>query len=211
MLEEHTRVMVVDDEEKVRNTLKRVLVEVGYDVAVAADGEGALYEISQHGADVVLLDIKMPGISGMDLLGTLAAKSPETGIIMMTGIHDVDTATEAMKKGADDYVTKPFDIDDMLLRMESAMDKRRALLNREAYVQELRCGATEQSEKTQGQFEELIQALAREQKLLLALASVYKGNTKKLVSKLPSELQESVRSFEEFRDALLRILKQKSS
>jgi len=124
MTGEQVRVLVVDDEEPVRNLLQRVLKEAGYDVVTAVNGQEALDKVSQLNAGVVLLDIKMPGMSGMEVLRQLTANRPETCVVMATAAGDAQTAVEAMKAGAYDYITKPFNRDDVVLKVQKAIEKR---------------------------------------------------------------------------------------
>ena len=124
MTEEQVRVLVVDDEETVRNLLERILKEVGYDVATAANGQEALAKMAELKPGVVLLDIKMPGMSGMEVLQQIRTNWPETCVVMATAAADVQTAVEAMTKGAYDYITKPFNRDDLLLKVQRAVEKR---------------------------------------------------------------------------------------
>ncbi len=124
MTEEQVRVLVVDDEEMIRNLLQRILKEVGYDVATAANGQEALAKIAELKPGVVLLDIKMPDMSGMEVLQQIRTNWPETCVVMATAAADVQTAVEAMTKGAYDYITKPFNQDDLLLKVQRAVEKR---------------------------------------------------------------------------------------
>ncbi len=207
MTEERERVLVVDDEEAVRNLLQRVLKEAGYSVVTAADGQEALYKVSLGEAKVVLLDIHMPGMSGIEVLQKLAADRTDYCVIMVTADVDLDTAIESLKIGAYDYITKPFDRDDVKQKVQQAILKwKRQLQEKRRYLQ-LGEGLTEKTQRMQEQFTELINSLAREHKLLHELAGRQAGGGKELLSKLPKELQEPISSIEEFRDALLRILR----
>jgi len=114
MTGEQVRVLVVDDEESVRNLLQRILEGPGYQVTTVANGKEALYKVSLGEVEVVLLDIKMPEMSGLEVLSKLSADSPDTCVIMVTSVIDTETAVEAMKMGAYDYIIKPFDRDDVL-------------------------------------------------------------------------------------------------
>ncbi|HHV61990.1 MAG TPA: sigma-54-dependent Fis family transcriptional regulator [Firmicutes bacterium] len=105
------RVLIVDDEPNMRRVLSDVLAEEGYEVAVAKNGnEGAEKGVSGR-FDVVVLDLKLPDCSGIDVLKKIRKGNPETAVIMMTAFSSVETAIEAMKLGAYDYITKPFKID----------------------------------------------------------------------------------------------------
>jgi len=207
MTEEQEKVLVVDDEESVRNLLKRILEKAGYQVFTAADGKEALYKVSLQDAKVVLLDMKMPAMSGMEVLRQLTAESLGYCVIMVTAVTDLETVVGAMKMGAYDYITKPFDPDEVKQKVQKAIQKWHRLLQEKHRYLELSRNVTEQTERMQAQFTELVQSLAREHKLLCELAARQPGGERLALSKLPRELQEPMSSVEEFRDALLRILR----
>jgi DNA-binding NtrC family response regulator len=126
------RVLVADDEESMRYFLRRGLVRSGFDVECVADGAKALASFDAHPADAAVLDLKMPGLDGLDVLAQLRAKHPEAVVVMMTAHGTIASAVEAMRRGAIDYVTKPFELDELVLILERAL-QHRALLreNRE--------------------------------------------------------------------------------
>lgn len=207
MAAEQVRILAVDDEEVVRNLLQRTLAEAGYDVTTAADGEEALSAVSQGEVKVVLLDIKMPGMSGIEVLGKLTTDWPDICVIVVTAVVDTQTAVEALKMGAYDYITKPFNRDNVVRKVQEAIEKwNYQLQDRRRYLQ-LKESITEQTQRMQEQFMELLNSLTREQKLLHKLATMQAKDSKSLLSELPPELQEPISSVEEFRDALLRILR----
>jgi DNA-binding NtrC family response regulator len=207
MAAEQVRILVVDDEEVVRNLLQRTLTEAGYDVTTAADGEEALSAVSQGEVEVVLLDIKMPGMSGIEVLGKLTTDWPDICVIVVTAVVDTQTAIEALKMGAYDYITKPFNRDNIVRKVQEAIEKwNYQFQDRRRYLQ-IKENITEQTQRMQEQFMELLNSLTREQKLLHKLATMQAKDSKSLLSELPPELQEPVSSVEEFRDALLRILR----
>jgi len=123
MAGERERILVVDDEESVRTLLKRTLTEAGYDVVTAANGQEALDKVSQLQVRVVLSDIKMPGISGIEVLRKLTADYPDICVIMATAVADTQTAVDVMKLGAYDYIGKPFNRDDLVMRVRKAIEK----------------------------------------------------------------------------------------
>ena len=108
------RILVVDDELVVRDSLKEWLVEEGFSVDMAASGAEALDQLSRHAYQLMLLDIKMPGMDGVEVLQTAKENSPDLHVIMMTAYATVETAVEAMKIGALDYLIKPFDPETMI-------------------------------------------------------------------------------------------------
>jgi len=123
------RVLVVDDEENLRLVLRTLLRRHGYEVETAESGEDALGMVDSFGPDVVLTDVRMPKMGGLDLLTTLKAKGNEATVIVMSAYGNMDLALEAMKAGAYDYVQKPFKPDEVVLALRKA--EERELLRRE--------------------------------------------------------------------------------
>ena len=103
------KVLVVDDEANLRKVLATMLRRTGYDVTVAADGEQGLAEFLKYGADIVVTDLVMPKMGGMELLRSVNSSNPDVPVIIITAHGTVDSAVEAIKLGAFDYITKPFD------------------------------------------------------------------------------------------------------
>ncbi|HXN30255.1 MAG TPA: sigma-54 dependent transcriptional regulator [Polyangiaceae bacterium] len=120
------RVLVVDDEENIRLVLRTLLKKNGYDVEVADSGEAALAALDSFDPDVILTDVRMPKMGGLDLLGALKAKQHPATVIVMSAYGNVDLAIEAMKAGAYDYVGKPFKPDEIVLALRKA-EEREAL------------------------------------------------------------------------------------
>ncbi|MBI1723282.1 MAG: sigma-54-dependent Fis family transcriptional regulator [Gemmatimonadetes bacterium] len=117
------RVLVVEDDVVVRRLLSKVLTDEGYQTVEAASGEEALTELGKHLFDAVLLDLNLPGIQGMDVLAVGPTVQTDTPFIVMTAFGSVDTAVEAMKNGAFDYVSKPFRTDELLLTLRRAHEE----------------------------------------------------------------------------------------
>jgi two-component system response regulator PilR (NtrC family) len=118
------RVLIVDDEKSMREFLSIVLKKEGHDVTAAAHGPEALSLIDKEIYDLVISDIKMPGLSGLDLLKAVKAVSPSTIVLMMTAFASTETAVEAMREGAYDYLTKPFKIDEVKLLVKNALERK---------------------------------------------------------------------------------------
>jgi DNA-binding response OmpR family regulator len=118
-------ILVVDDDLELRENICEILVEAGFAVSLAASGEEALAGLEQQEFDVILLDLIMPGIGGMATLVQLKQRYPGCKVVMMTAFATVDNAVEAMRKGADDYVTKPFRIDDLLATVRRILEQAR--------------------------------------------------------------------------------------
>jgi nitrogen regulation protein NR(I) len=119
------RILVADDEDGVRWVLEKGLREAGYDVVVAKDGEAALRLAEGEPCDLVFLDVRMPGVDGLTVLGQLRASRPDALVIVMTAHGTMETAIQAMQRGAYDYLAKPFDVDEVLLLAERALSARR--------------------------------------------------------------------------------------
>jgi two-component system response regulator AtoC len=119
------RVLIIDDEKNMRHMLKVLLGKAGYGVESAADGASALQLMEQSDFDFVLCDIKMPRMDGMKLLENAKEKFPEKTYIMMSAYGTVETALEAMKEGAYDYISKPFKEDEVLLTLKKAEERER--------------------------------------------------------------------------------------
>jgi two-component system, NtrC family, response regulator AtoC len=117
------RVLVVDDEENIRLVLRTLLKKQGYDVEVADGGEAALAALEAFDPDVILTDVRMPRMGGLDLLGALKAKQHPATVIVMSAYGNVDLAIEAMKAGAYDYVSKPFKPDEIVLALRKAEER----------------------------------------------------------------------------------------
>ena len=200
------KVLVIDDEESIRGLLERILSKAGYSVIGAANGQEGLDKLPKENIDIALLDMKMPGMSGMEVLQQLSARWPEICVIMVTAVADVQTAVDAMKRGAYDYITKPFDQNDLIFKIQGGLEKRNLRLENERHQLELQQRIAEQTKQLQQNFTELVETLSREHALIYKLASSQRGG-KEAISRLPKELQKPMVSVEEFREALIRILK----
>ena len=121
------RILVVDDEELVRDFLKEALTRRSYHVDIAEDGKKAKAVLKEAAYDLVLTDLKMPGVSGLDLLRFVKAHDPDTQVIMMTAYGTIENAVEAMRLGAFEYITKPFTSGEIELVLDKAIEHRRLL------------------------------------------------------------------------------------
>jgi DNA-binding NtrC family response regulator len=132
------QILVVDDEESITFLLKTELEELGgYDVDVALNGTEAINLLQSKIYDIVLLDIKMPRVSGIDVLRFINEHAPTTQVIMLTNIVDYKTAIETMKLGAYDFVSKPYDTDQLLATMSRALDRRQLVIDKKVMYNEL--------------------------------------------------------------------------
>ena len=115
------RVLVVDDERRQRDILQMILESEGYETTAAGNGRQALQAARSQPFDVVLTDLKMPDMNGIELLTELLASQPGLCVTLMTAHGTIDSAVDAMKKGAFDYLTKPLEKDEVLLVLRRAM------------------------------------------------------------------------------------------
>lgn len=117
------KILIVDDEKAIRRTLKEILEYEKYEVEEAEDGEIGLSKIEKNNYDVVILDVKMPKKDGLEVLGDMQQKGIDTPVIVLSGHGNTDTAVEAVRKGAFDYISKPPDLNRLLITVRNAMDK----------------------------------------------------------------------------------------
>jgi cyclic di-GMP phosphodiesterase len=118
------RLLVVDDEESIRSAIGIFLKSRGYDVAVAKNGAEALELLQKEKFDAMLCDVRMPGMSGIDVVPRAIEFRPDIAVLMLTAVNDAPTATEALAHGAMDYLMKPIELDDLAKAVERAMRKR---------------------------------------------------------------------------------------
>lgn len=114
-------VLVVDDEDALRTVLTSELSNEGYEVRNASDGDEAITELQKAKYDLVLLDIKMPRVNGFEVLKFIKEQQPKTKVVMLTGFADLKNAIESKKLGADDFVSKPYDLVDLLTTIERVL------------------------------------------------------------------------------------------
>ncbi len=153
-------ILIVDDEEAIRRLLHQKLSGVGYRCVEAGSAEQTLDELRNNTVELVVLDIKMPDKPGTELLPELIARYPDTAMIMATAIVDTDIAIQCMRQGAYDYLTKPFNLDEVVLSVNRALEKRRLELENRDYQQHLEQKVEEQARKIRDAFLSAITALA---------------------------------------------------
>lgn len=133
------KILIVDDEAPVREMLKRGLVQMGgFSVEVAQDGPEAIEKVEKDVFDLVLTDLKMPEIDGIDLLKMIKGMRPEVMVILMTAYGSIETAVEAMKMGANDYITKPIDLNELLIHISKAQKESLLLKENQLLRMEVR-------------------------------------------------------------------------
>lgn len=117
-------ILIIDDEKSIRNTLKDILEYEKYVIDEAEDGESGLAKIKANKYDLVMCDIKMPKMDGLDVLKQTIAVGIETPMVMISGHGTIETAVEAIKNGAFDFISKPFDLNRLLITVRNAIDKK---------------------------------------------------------------------------------------
>src|SRR6195256_196343 len=118
-----SNILIIDDEKAIRKTLTEILSYEGYKIDEASDGEEGLKRFSEKAYDIVLCDIKMPKLDGIEFLEKAKEINGDVPVIMISGHGNIDTAVEAVKKGAFDYISKPPDLNRLLITIRNAMDK----------------------------------------------------------------------------------------
>jgi two-component system, NtrC family, response regulator AtoC len=167
------RVLVVDDEENIRLVLRTLLKKNGYEVEVADSGEAALALVDAFGPDVIITDVRMPKMSGLDLLATLKAKNALATVIVMSAYGSIDLALEAIQAGAYDYVSKPFKPDEVILTLRKA--EERETLRRENR-------ALKEQISQQAQFESMLAKSAQMVEVFRTVAKIADFKTTVLVT-----------------------------
>ncbi len=133
----NTKVLLVDDEPGIRKVLKITLESAGYDVSLASDGETGLTAFHQKRPEIVITDIKMPGISGIEFLKRIKQLNPQTEVIMITGHGDMELAIKSLKYEAADFITKPIDSNDLESAIQKAKDRISITQNIKHYMDDL--------------------------------------------------------------------------
>ena len=153
-------ILVVDDEEGIRYLLRQKLSSLGYYCLEASNAGQALEILAGNTVGLVLLDMKMPGKTGLDILPEIRRHYPQTSVIMATAVNEVNTVIECMKQGAYDYLTKPFDLTELGMSVNRALEKRRLELALNDYHEHLQQKVNEQAKIIRDSFLNSITSLA---------------------------------------------------
>ncbi|HXG63855.1 MAG TPA: sigma-54 dependent transcriptional regulator [Blastocatellia bacterium] len=124
MAKQEQKILIVEDDAGLRDTLAQFLARLGYRVTIAHDGREALARLDEDAPDIVLSDIRMPEMDGLALLAEVKARYPETLVLLMTAFSSIDSAIEAVRRGAEDYLSKPLQLGDLQMRIERALERR---------------------------------------------------------------------------------------
>jgi putative two-component system response regulator len=157
--------LIVDDEQVIREVLTEKLTTAGYACSTAGNSAEALRKIeTDHTFSLVLSDIDMPGQNGISLLKDIKTRNPEMDVVMVTGVVDVDTAIQSIRLGASDYITKPFNLEEVVLTVERTLEKRRLLRENHEYQLSLERKVEERTVEVRRKSEE-VERLYRELKV----------------------------------------------
>ncbi len=127
MSEIRGRILIADDEEAARRSLGQILTEDGFEVALAANGEEALRAIAEQSPDILLTDLRMPGMDGHELLTRVRQSCPDLTVVIMTAHGTIRSAVQALREGAEDYLTKPIDVEELECLLDRCLKKKRLL------------------------------------------------------------------------------------
>jgi len=131
------KILIVDDDKGIRQTLRDILEFEKYKVSEAVDGLDCMVKIKQTAFDVVILDIKMPKMDGMDVMDKIRAIQPDLPVVMISGHGNIDTAVESVKKGAFDFIQKPPDLNRLLITIRNAMDKSSLITDKKVLIKKI--------------------------------------------------------------------------
>jgi putative two-component system response regulator len=159
MVNHEKRILIVDDEASIRRLLHQKLSRVGYTCEEASSAEQALTRLASNQIELVILDVNMPGKSGIDVLPEIKSNHPNTMVIMATAVAEVSVAVECMKRGAEDYICKPFNLDEVAMSVERTLEKRELQLQIREYQQSLEEKVGEQKDEIRKLFLGAIEAL----------------------------------------------------
>ena len=154
------RCLVVDDEPRLRQVIAHLMRSDGYETLEAANGEEAVALLERNPVTLVMSDVRMPRMDGIELLRQVRARWPDTAVVMITAIADVDVAVSCLSIGAMDYLTKPFHLEEVRARVEQALEKRRLILENRDYQEQLEDKVAVQARRLEELFLASIQSLA---------------------------------------------------
>ena len=152
--------LIVDDEPRLRQVLMHLMRGDGFHCVEAANGEEALAMLERHPVSLVLSDLRMPQMDGLELLRQTRARWPDVAVVMITAVADVDVAVSCLAIGAMDYLTKPFHLEEVRARVGQALEKRRLVLENRDYQQSLQTRVAQQARRLEELFLASIQSLA---------------------------------------------------
>jgi putative two-component system response regulator len=182
------KILIVDDEKTVRRSLNRCLSLNGYFCKEAANADEAIDQLQKESTDLVILDIMMPGKSGKELLPLIKKSFPDTAVVMATAVVEPDTIVNCMKNGAHDYITKPFDINQLTNNIKTVLEKRNLELILKEKSQNMEGKLEEQSKELQKLFIDAVQSLVT----ALEAKDKYTAGHSRRVTKIAMEIAQAL-------------------
>jgi response regulator RpfG family c-di-GMP phosphodiesterase len=157
---EPRRVVIVDDEPRLRQVLVRLMTRDGFECVEVADGHAAVAAMTDQPAPLLLSDLRMPGMDGVELLRQVRERWPDTAVVMITAVADVEVAVGCLALGAMDYLTKPFHLEEVRARVRQALEKRQLVVENRTYQRQLEVRVAEQARRLETLFLASMQSLA---------------------------------------------------
>jgi putative nucleotidyltransferase with HDIG domain len=186
-----TNILIVDDENSIREVLAEGLIGAGYPCSTASDADDAMRKLTSVRFHLVLSDIRMPGADGIQLLEQIKDHDPDIDVIMVSGLVDTDTAIDSIRKGACDYVTKPFNLTEVLFTVDRVVEKRRLIEENREYQRDLEIKVAERTEELSRKNKE-IQSLFNELKTAFnEIQNTYEATLEALIAALDSRDSET--------------------
>ena len=189
------RVLVVDDEESIRRAIGKFLKTRGFDVVTAESGDEALFQLGQQGFVLMLCDVRMPGLSGVDVVPRALQLDSELAIMMLTAVNDAPTATESLSQGAMDYLMKPVELADLEVAIERALHKRALLIEQrrvERMIREEVAQRTEELEREKEALRDLTVSVAETLINAMEVKDVYLRGHSQRVAELAASIAEEL-------------------
>ncbi|MFQ5718482.1 MAG: HD domain-containing phosphohydrolase [Acidobacteriota bacterium] len=190
-LKRRTNVLIVDDESSIREVLSEGLISAGYPCSTAANADDAIAKLRNVRFHLVISDVRMPGASGMDLLEAIKAYNSDIDVIMVSGVADTETAIDSIRRGACDYLTKPFNLADVMFTIDRIVEKRRLIDENREYQRDLETKVAERTEELTRKSRE-IQTLYDELKTAFTeIQTTYESTLEALIAALDTRDTET--------------------
>jgi putative two-component system response regulator len=199
MANSQEKILVVDDVASVRRLLCSKLLKIGYRCEEADSARQTLNSLGDNPAELVLLDIKMPGKSGADLLPEIKSNYPDTAVIMATSVDETDIVIDCMKKGADDYICKPLNLDNVVLSVQRTLEKRQLQIKIREYQRHLEAEVAHQTQEIRRLFLGAVEALVSALEAKDKYTAGHSRRTTKIALTIGNELGLSADDMEDLR------------
>ncbi|MFQ5766589.1 MAG: HD domain-containing phosphohydrolase [Acidobacteriota bacterium] len=190
-LKRRTNILIVDDETSIREVLAEGLISSGYPCSTASDAHDAMRKLKSVHFHLVLSDIRMPGSDGLQLLQQIKDYDPDIDVVMVSGVVDTDTAIESIRKGACDYVTKPFNLMEVLFTVDRIVEKRHLVEENREYQRNLEAKVAERTEELSRKNKEIHSLFSELKTAFSEIQSTYETTLEALIAALDSRDSET--------------------